>query len=137
MWGGTFGGTGNKYPMIGGVPNTAWHICDGTDDTPDLRDRFVVGAGSTYATGATGGAANVTHQHNTGMMWNTVDNILAVYTSYNLPLYGTTENGARIYKRVALESTWYNTTSGNDALTSTTTTDNRPPYYALAFIQRI
>jgi len=70
-------------------------------------------------------------------MWNTVDNILAVYTSSNLPIYGTTEKGARSYKRVALESTWYNTTSGNDALTSTTTTDNRPPYYALAFIQRI
>lgn len=137
MWGGTFGGTGNKYPMIGGVPNTAWHICDGTDDTPDLRDRFVVGAGSTYEVGATGGAASVQHQHNTGLWWNTVDNILAVYTSSNLPIYGTTWKGARSYKSVSLDSSPHNTTSANDALTSTTTTDNRPPYYALAFIQRI
>lgn len=34
----------------------AWRLCDGTNGTPDLRDRFVVGAGSTYALGATGGA---------------------------------------------------------------------------------
>lgn len=25
-----------------------WHLCDGTNGTPDLRDRFVIGAGSTY-----------------------------------------------------------------------------------------
>lgn len=33
-----------------------WHICDGTNGTPDLRDRFVVGAGNTYAYGNTGNA---------------------------------------------------------------------------------
>lgn len=36
---------------------TGWAICDGTSGTPDLRDRFVVGAGTTYALSATGGAA--------------------------------------------------------------------------------
>ena len=40
---------------------TNWHICDGGTyggyATPDLRDRFVVGAGSTYAVNATGGPA--------------------------------------------------------------------------------
>jgi hypothetical protein len=43
-----------------------WLLCDGTSSTPDLRDRFVVGAGSTYAVGATGGSANATlvsHTH--------------------------------------------------------------------------
>ena len=39
---------------------TGWLLCDGTNGTPNLRDRFVVGAGSTYAVGATGGAATVT-----------------------------------------------------------------------------
>lgn len=38
---------------------TGWKICDGTNSTPDLRDRFVVGAGSSYALNATGGAASV------------------------------------------------------------------------------
>jgi hypothetical protein len=43
-----------------------WHICDGTNGTPNLLDRFIVGAGSTYAVGATGGSANavvVSHNH--------------------------------------------------------------------------
>ncbi len=39
----------------------SWHICDGGTyggyATPDLRDRFVIGAGDTYAVGATGGPA--------------------------------------------------------------------------------
>jgi microcystin-dependent protein len=34
-------------------------ICDGTNSTPDLRDRFIVGAGTTYAVDATGGANTV------------------------------------------------------------------------------
>jgi len=38
---------------------SGWVLCNGTNGTPDLRDRFVVGSGSTYAVGATGGAANV------------------------------------------------------------------------------
>lgn len=45
---------------------TGWLICDGTNGTPDLRSRFVVGAGSTYAVNATGGSADaivVSHTH--------------------------------------------------------------------------
>jgi len=37
-----------------------WALCNGTNGTPDLRNRFVVGAGSTYSVGATGGADSVT-----------------------------------------------------------------------------
>jgi hypothetical protein len=45
----------------GNVPS-GWHICDGGTygglDSPDLRDRFVIGAGgSSYKVGATGGPA--------------------------------------------------------------------------------
>jgi len=42
---------------------TGWHICDGTEGTPNLTDKFVVGAGNTYAPEETGGAN--THQHTT------------------------------------------------------------------------
>jgi microcystin-dependent protein len=45
---------------------TGWLLCNGTSGTPDLRNRFVVGAGSTYAVGATGGSADSTlpsHSH--------------------------------------------------------------------------
>ena len=44
---------------VGSVP-TGWVLCDGTNSTPDLRDRFIVGAGSTYAVNATGGSATLT-----------------------------------------------------------------------------
>lgn len=27
---------------------TGWALCNGSNGTPDLRDKFVVGAGSTY-----------------------------------------------------------------------------------------
>lgn len=44
---------------IATIPS-GWLLCNGTNGTPDLRDRFIVGAGSTYAVGATGGAATFT-----------------------------------------------------------------------------
>lgn len=39
---------------------TGWALCDGTGGTPDLTDRFILGAGKTYQPGATGGAATAT-----------------------------------------------------------------------------
>lgn len=55
----------------GAIPS-GWLLCNGTSGTPDLRDRFIVGAGSTYSVGATGGSATTTlstanlpsHTHN-------------------------------------------------------------------------
>lgn len=44
--------------LITGIP-TGWQLCDGTNGSPDLRDRFVVGAGSSYLVGVTGGEALV------------------------------------------------------------------------------
>jgi len=42
---------------IGSIPS-GWALCDGTGTTPDLRDRFIVGAGTggSYAVDATGGS---------------------------------------------------------------------------------
>lgn len=39
---------------------SGWALCDGTNGTPDLQNRFVVGAGNSYAVGDTGGASSVT-----------------------------------------------------------------------------
>jgi microcystin-dependent protein len=44
---------------VAGVP-TGWFLCDGANGTPDLRDRFVVGSGTTYTPGNTGGANTIT-----------------------------------------------------------------------------
>lgn len=50
---------------IAAIPS-GWALCNGSNGTPDLRDRFVIGAGTTYAVNATGGSANAvipTHTH--------------------------------------------------------------------------
>jgi microcystin-dependent protein len=44
---------------VASIPS-GWYLCDGNNSTPDLRNRFIVGAGSSYAVGATGGADSVT-----------------------------------------------------------------------------
>jgi len=44
------------YGSTGSIP-AGWHLCDGTGGTIDLRNRFPVGAGSTYEAGDTGGSA--------------------------------------------------------------------------------
>lgn len=40
---------------------TGWHLCDGTSGTPNLQNKFIIGAGDTYAVGATAGSATHTH----------------------------------------------------------------------------
>ena len=45
--------------MWSGVANhipSGWALCDGSNKTPDLRNRFIIGAGSSYVVGQTGGA---------------------------------------------------------------------------------
>jgi hypothetical protein len=52
---------------IGGIP-TGWALCNGLNGTPNLRNRFVVGAGSSYNPADTGGFSNIpliNHSHNT------------------------------------------------------------------------
>jgi hypothetical protein len=44
---------------IAAIPS-GWALCNGSNGTPDLRNRFVVGAGSTYAVDATGGSTTTT-----------------------------------------------------------------------------
>jgi len=42
-----------------------WILCNGDNGTPDLRNRFVVGAGWSYATGTRAGTKNHTHVSDT------------------------------------------------------------------------
>lgn len=42
-----------------------WHLCDGTMGTPDLRDKFIPGAGGALNPGDVGGALTHTHTFTT------------------------------------------------------------------------
>lgn len=44
---------------VASIP-AGWRLCDGTLGTPDLRNRFVIGAGSTYSVAASGGTTSLT-----------------------------------------------------------------------------
>ena len=76
-----FGDNGQKLNLIptgiismwSGALNaipSGWALCNGENGTPDLRDKFVVGAGGNYGVGATGGAASASVSGNTG--WTTL-----------------------------------------------------------------
>ena len=114
---------------------TGWVLCNGSSSTPDLRDRFVVGAGSTYAVGATGGSANaitVSHTH-------TITDPGHLHTETSVA-YGGQSAGAGGYN-IYNSPTAPNTGTSTTGLTVNTsgssgTNANLPPYYALCYIMK-
>lgn len=119
---------------------TGWLICDGTSGTPNLRDRFVVGAGSTYAVAATGGSADaitVSHTHTATV----TDPGHTHSTQY---LYSFTGGGAGVnfacnnYNSGSYDLTTSTTgiSVANSSTGSSGTNANLPPYYALAYIMK-
>ncbi len=47
------------YEKAGPIPK-GWAICDGTNGTPDLRSKFIMGVGNLGDIGKTGGASEIT-----------------------------------------------------------------------------
>jgi hypothetical protein len=114
---------------------SGWLLCDGSSSTPDLRNRFVVGAGSTYAVGATGGSADaivVSHTH-TATVTDPGHNHTGGST-----LYYVGDNGS--YGYVTQTTNTGTATTGITVANSTTgssgTNANLPPYYALCYIMK-
>jgi len=89
-------------------------LCDGNNGTPDLRNRFVVGAGDTYAVDANGGAVNHTHTF-------TGDGHDHIITGGPDIAAGTDRNA---------------TTTSSNARGTTDNGSSLPPYYALAYIMK-
>jgi len=127
----------------GTIP-TGWVLCNGSNGTPDLRNRFVVGAGSTYAVGATGGSTDavvVSHTHTatvtdpTHSHWGWGG---SVRTNTN-SIGGNNDNSTSGSGLVGFE-TLYAASTGISVSNSTTgvsgTNANLPPYYALCYIMK-
>ena len=144
---------------IASIPS-GWTLCNGSNGTPDLRERFVVGAGSSYAVGNTGGANGVaitenqmpSHYHlgtsdvagahahsvarnesnnggNNSFAWYSSDGVNEEYNLYGhnseANFGGTSTNGDHSHD-LNVDNT------GGDQ-----PHENRPSFYALAFIMRI
>jgi microcystin-dependent protein len=103
---------------------TGWTLCDGTNGAPDLRNRFILGAGSTYTVGAVGGeethkltvAEMPSHTHQTG-----------IYVG------GSSGGSACAFgNSVGPNAYITNTSSGSNGAHN-----NMPPYFALCFIMKL
>ena len=118
-------------------------LCDGTSSTPDLRNRFVVGAGSTYAVNATGGSANASLPSHTHTATSTVSDPGHFHqTVVGNVLSGTSPgSGMQGYTASSRDNTESNTTGITVSTTNSTegvsaTNANLPPYYALCYIMK-
>ena len=133
---------------IAAIPS-GWVICDGTNSTPDLRDRFIVGAGSSYAVAAAGGSANATlvaHSHSgsisgsTGGAGGHSHNItLSSQTGAGTQPLGATNNSAGTGSTQAVgdHSHSFSGSFTTSSAGSSATNANLPPYYALAYIMKV
>ena len=146
-------GDGSNLTGVSGIPTgliamwsgatsaipSGWELCDGNNGTPDLRNKFIVGANTstgdtTYpgvSVGATGGSKDATlpsHYHNfPGDDQLSGANGIAGWSNthdgnYNYDATSNTVGGGKM---------WRTTTEGASA-----TNANLPPYYALAYIMK-
>ena len=159
---GTFDGTVASYRFLGfgAVPNgailmwsgsialipTGWYLCNGSNGTPDLRNRFIVGSHSGTGTGtvtqngpsirAVLGGINSNYEPGDIGGLDAVKLTVAEMPSHShqLSRYSGNNNVNNQSSRYALATT---NDIGPDSTTSTGSDDyheNRPKYYSLAFI---
>lgn len=92
-----------------------YQLCDGTNGTPDLRERFVFGAKATLPPGNFGGVT--THSHS----------FIAAPHNHDVGAGTDWDDGS------AITLSTQNTQSGG----TTDPDTNMPPWYALAYIQKM
>ena len=127
---------------------TGFLLCNGSNGTPDLRDRFVVGAGSTYAVGATGGSADSVVVSHTHVVTGSTDQgglhkHATRWTWYDggagRGLVDPVNPGTGNFYIDTTEAGLHNHTISNGQATATGvsgTNKNLPPYYALCYIMK-
>ena len=135
----TFHGNGANLTGIQGIPSgvimmwsgaadaipSGFVLCNGQNSTPDLRNRFVVGATDTYSVGATGGATST----------NAVLGSVVVYT-------GTEDNPNQVqdasssYNGINNKNSRDRHQHGTDINHTHSNIPTLPPYYALCYIMK-
>lgn len=132
---------------------TGWFLCDGQNGTPNLQDRFVIGAGLTHAAAATGGAA--THLHTISLEAGGAHLHTVTSLDTNVKLTGATitrtnvsieneQSQESVVKTVGISDPGhFHTMSGqtdsggnHSHAGSSGSTNHLPPYYALAYIMK-
>lgn len=101
------------YGAIADIPD-GWVYCDGTNDTPNLKNRFVIGAGAAYAVDNRGGDDIHSHAFTTDGH------------SHLLVVGSDIQGGANLDIATTIETDTGRTSSSS----------NIPPYHALAYIMK-
>jgi len=111
-----------------------WLVCDGTNGTPDLRNRFVIGAGRYYRFKSTGGEKTVTLHR------QTIPNHSHKIFSHN-PGFGCGGGrnigvgaGFPTNDGVGIGNPKYVSEQNNNRITEPH--NNMPPYYSMFYIMR-
>ena len=129
-------------------------LCDGNNSTPDLRNRFIIGAGNSYNVDATGGYTDVfipEHTHTFSATTNDPGTHTHSYSRYantynygrhwqGYPSIGETTNtntgGGGAHTHTVSGNTGQPSTNTTDTLGESATNKNLPPYYALCYIMK-
>ena len=110
------------------IPN-GWALCDGTNGTPDLRGRFVLGVSDSHKLKTKGGTEEVTleveqmpeHQH-------FMNNVVGFTKTESAAKGGTGDTTLAVYSgRIYF----------TDAAGESQPHNNMPPYYTLAYIMKL
>ena len=128
---------------IGSIPS-GWYLCDGSNGTPNLTDRFIIGAGSSYAVNGTGGVSSVTlttsnmpaHTHTatvTDPGHTHTSNAQQQNSSNQLAGGGGTTTASAT---ATINSATTGISVTNSSTGSGTSFSILNPYYALAYIQK-
>jgi len=116
---------------ITAIPTT-WALCDGTNGTPDLTDRFVIHAdadsGGTNDVGDTGGASTHTL---------TSEQSGIVAHSHEVLTRGAATNGTVIANTATSPGSNISDTEAVASADAAEAHSNRDKYYALAYIQKL
>jgi hypothetical protein len=133
----------------GTTPPDGWALCDGTNG-PDLRNKFIVGYGSGYYLGQTGGEPKTTKviNHKHSYMSDDVLEYCGGLTAYKMEdlnqgsafpdkpsIWGNFESGKSHELGYYGTSTPLHPTGGHfDEISEL---ENRPPFFALAYIIKL
>lgn len=135
------------------LPST-WAVCDGTNGTPDLRARFVIGSNdSTFPPDSTGGSSTISssaagaHNHGgtTGAHALSISEMPAHTHSYNVAVVTTFGSGGGATRTTDLAGSTTGSAGSGAAHSHTITAaaDHQhtvtilPPYYSLVYIMRV
>jgi len=126
---------------VGSIPS-GYYLCDGNNGTPDLRNRFLIGAGNTYSVNQTGGSADAIVVSHTHTATSTVTDP-GHFHSYNFPntgnSYGSNSGGVTpggVANNTSTATTGLTVATTNATAGTSGTGANLPPYYALAYIMK-